>query len=330
MKAQVTAFAIIGILVVLAIGGLMWLAHLPAVKQSRAGTSTLDLENCIETKAASDIQQVGLDGGVGPSANPVLSGTVQGQSGSVRYGILARSPGDPIGPTENLGFTIGVGRSTGFLVFPRFDSNLVGPSTSSTITSLIESDAQSCSSGLTITGVTFSENDVTITGVERSVGRSPQDVTVKLSVPIKRYSEAMFALLSKEAADPTFRVSTASPGSDYSTQLVGTPGGNEMLILTSDRPELNGQPFVYRSIIANRPPVFVLPASGPHDTVAGTLSCDLTTQTVNALPADVTLVDPDDLDQLGTPPITTTTCTGGSGGTTYIIHSSGRTDPVTV
>lgn len=324
MRAQVTGFAIIGVLAIIAISGLVWLAHTPMVSQTRNDTSIVALQTCIETKASTDIQEVGLAGGVDPTVSNALSRSVNGQP--IRWGIRAYPKGSSFGPNNQLGFPTDGSVSTGVVFFPRWTSNYVGTPTSETLTRLVTRDvAGSCGGNqLSVTDVIFSENDVTIKATEQLPGHGPQHVTVKLDVPIKRYSEAMLSLLSKEAADPTFRVSLAGRGSDYTTSLSRAPDGkNEILTLTSDRPEVNGQPFVYRALIENRPPVFLL-ASGKQ--VSDLLSCNSATNTANTPPAGK-LIDPDDLDTAQTVklgPLTSPHCSS-TGQNTYEITSSGTT-----
>lgn len=284
MKGQVSGFAIVGILVIIAVAGLVWISR-PAVPGQGSGGPTLDIENCIETNALNAIRDVGRAGGMDPDdasvyrelgANPWgISPTT-----SVRRALIPYDPGAfEYGPDENHYFESN--DLTALNRFPRFENDPLW-STSDVLTERITSLAERCApqgGTLDVQTVTYSDTSVVIRTSIAEPGRSRYEATVTLPVPIRTYHQMLRRVIQLENTDPEHSIASITVSGDYRIFTHPHDAGHTIVIVESNRPLLGTEPFRYLTIIDNRPPVFL------DDPTTATTCADLRTKR---------LVDPDD------------------------------------
>jgi hypothetical protein len=330
MKGQVTGFAIIGVLLLIAAIGLTWLARLEP--NTTNNTLSLDLETCIENEMLLAIKQIGLNGGV-PSSLPILLVAVVDAAGSLglpETTKTSRSLNPKYPDSIELHETDDLSANNRFFAFDTDPGTTVG-SASSVFTSEITRRVASCENRvveLTITSISYSDTSTTLTASVIEEDRSPYEVTVNVPVPVRHYHQVLHQLLKNENTDPTFLLASPSPDFTIRSASTNNAKNDTLVMLETDRPLLGEEPFRYLTIIENRPPVYT-------EDLVGILECDDTSSpniikvhnsggadTIQGLIDSDILIDPDDLHD---PDITGCTVTGvpsyrftiESGGKTY-------------
>ena len=263
-SAQVTVFAIIGILVIIIAAGLIWLTREGVFVGPEGRGPTLDLENCIEAEAIGQIQKVGLSGGV-PDGWTIPSGlrAELGSAGAefglppttrILYGLESSFP-----LTVQ---TAGSGYRVGNVEFPLFDGTpdskpRTGYGLTTMIKEAVEGACAPADGSVSMRLVTFSGDSTIITTNVREPGRSARDVTVTLPIPLRTYHQAVRGQLRTARTDPQAPLGRSGDGYRITTRPNINANNDTLLILESTRPLLGAAPFRYLTIIENRPPVFL-------------------------------------------------------------------------
>ena len=300
MRAQVTGFAIVGILLLIAILGFMWISA-PSPTPGPSNGPTLGLENCIENEMNGAIREVGLNGGVpstfgglepiGAAAGPLgLSSTIT-TSISLNPTTPSIQRHEPDQRTAN----------NYFYAFEHAPAGSTIGSASDTfteaITSAVETGCGDEVEDLSVSSISFSDTGTTIRARVVEEGRSPRDVSVTVPIPVRRYHQALHHALRRENREPTFLMRGGST-TEFRIASAAMANDDTLVMLETDRPLLGSEPFRYLTIIENRPPVYTMTIGAlgsilscsagspiidsPYDTVAGLVSAGI-------------LVDPDDL-----------------------------------
>lgn len=293
MRGQVTAFAIIGVLMLIAVLSLFWIARAPNT-EPETQRPNLDLETCIEERAGGAILDIGLWGGRGELeiGSRVIGDVVADRLGlastdKTQVALVPWLPSPfadyPITPRHELKD----GRRTATNRFPQFSEM------SSAMTTLIEDRVETCKpdqGDLSLTSVTYSDENIRIETRVIEQGRSPREAVVTLPIPIRTYHRILAAAVREDSINPSFRFSTLStPGVSITTIPMENTNNDTVLVLRTDRPVIGSEPYRFLTIILERPPVFL-----GERISDGTVSCanDDTVSYTGLLSQH--LLDPDD------------------------------------
>lgn len=262
MRGQVTAFAIIGVLMLIAVLSLFWISRAPNT-EPETQRPNLDLEACIEEEAGLAILEAGLI--AGKSGEQRIGTAAQDLGGLSPYhttyvALYAWKPSHfPVEnrPSRQLVFdTSNPLEKTGTNRFPTFTD--VSTTTTSLIEDRVGDNCEDIVQDLTVTSVTYSNENIRIEARAIEQGRSPREVTVSLPVPLRRYHEILAAAIRKDNSDPEFLFSTLTTDG-FSIRILSDINneGDSVLVLESDQPLIGSKSYLFLTIIKDRPPVFI-------------------------------------------------------------------------
>lgn len=332
MRGQVSAFAIVGVLMLIGVLALIWVTRGPNTNVQTTPLS-IELESCIEGEALDTIRTVALAGGIHPDAEPtdgVWKYDASSQAAAlglntlgthdVRVAIIGWQPITDNDykdwPTQAHYFdTTDTDRKLGDIVF----TNLRELHTA--LIKGFRDGVTSCGIDLGFENVnlesaTFAEDAVQLETSIIEDGRSPRTSTVVVPVPIQRYHRILFQTITRDNTDPEYQMSTVGSGQDYFIRSVPLDK-NTLVVLESDQPYLGTEPLRYAAVIYDRPPVFT------EDPVT-VLVCTPTSVSVTSGDIDEILFDPDDLQDVSI------SCNQDSTETTYKLASNGETYDITI